>query len=184
MVTAVNLERKINSGIKNIQLIVELVGLAGTGKTTLSEAISQRNEHFVFGQYFQFKKIGHFPLFVRQIPFLLQLIVYCSRRERWLTWDEIKGIVYLSDGKRIINQRITRKNTIVLLDQGPIFQLATLNAFGPECLKNQRFESWWQKMYRHWASILDIVIWLDAPDNVLKERIDNRGKKHFGGKIW
>ena len=70
------------------------------------------------------------------------------------------------------------KGTMILLDHGPVFKLAKLNAFGPESLKNKRFEMWWQSMFEQWAFTLDMVIWLEAPDTILKERINTREQRH------
>lgn len=161
------------------QLIVEIVGLAGTGKTTLSHALSQRNRHILICPELQLKRIDHIPLFVSHFPTLLLLYLGSYHLNRRLTWGETKAFVYLNRGEHIINQQITSNGTIILLDQGPIFKLATLNAFGPDNLMTQRFETWWQKMYKQWSSILDIIILLNAPDNVLKERINNREKRHM-----
>lgn len=168
-----------NQPNNNNQLFVEIVGLAGTGKTSLSQALSKQNEQIHIGQDLQLRKIEHFPIFISQIPALLSLYLKSYRLNRRLTWNETKAIVYLNGGEYLINQLISRNGTIILLDQGPIFQLVTLNAFGPDSLKTQGFEHWWKRMYQKWASFLDIVIWLDAPEHVLKERINNREKRHI-----
>jgi shikimate kinase len=174
------MEMHINNGISmKYHLLVELVGLAGTGKTTLSQALSQRNENILIGHDLQLRKIEQIPIFISHVPFMLPVVLRRSRLSRWLTWNEIKAIVYLYGGKHIFKQQTTRKGTIIILDQGPIFKLATLNAFGPESLKTQGFETWWHSMYKRWASSLDMVIWLDAPDTVLMERIYNREKRHI-----
>ena len=33
-------------------------------------------------------------------------------------------------------------------------------------------------MFKQWASTLDAVIWLDAPDSVLDQRINSRDQRH------
>jgi shikimate kinase len=33
-------------------------------------------------------------------------------------------------------------------------------------------------MFRQWASTVDIVIWLDAPDPILEQRINSRNQRH------
>ena len=37
---------------------------------------------------------------------------------------------------------------------------------------------WWQQTLTAWGSLLDVVVWLDASDAVLLERIDARDKEH------
>ena len=67
----------------------------------------------------------------------------------------------------------------VLLDHGPVFKLATLREFGPEKLSANGFETWWNNIFKQWASTLDMVVWLDAPDSVLEKRINSREQRHL-----
>ena len=158
--------------------MVELVGPAGAGKTTLSRVLSQRSERIVVGADIELRKVEHAPVFVRNAPLLLPLFLRPCRHSRWFTWDEIKAMVYLKGWHRVFRGQASREGAIVLLDHGPVFRLATLNAFGPDRLRNPAAESWWTDMFKHWAFILDMVIWLDAPDVVLEERINARNQRH------
>ena len=179
MVGAVKETLGNNGPRQKSQLIVELVGLAGTGKTSLAKALSQHNENYLISPDLQLRKIKHFFIFVGNIPFLLPLFLRYSSKDRLLTWEEIKAIVYLTNGAQIINQQTAGNGEFLLLDHGPIFKLAMLNAYGPESLKNKGSELWWQEMYKQWTCTLDIIIWLDAPDPILKERINSRQQKHL-----
>jgi thymidylate kinase len=78
-----------------------------------------------------------------------------------------------------LGRRASNNSSVTILDQGPIFMLAWLYEFGPESLKNKSVERWWDSMYKQWASTLDMVIWLDAPDTILVERIHARSKWHL-----
>lgn len=169
---------KSNSRRQKSPLIVELVGLAGAGKTTLSRALSQRDEKILVAADLELRKREHIPIFVGQAPFLLPVLLRRCRSSRWFTWDEIKAMVYLKAWLRVLRQPASKQGTVILLDHGPIFKLATLNAFGPERLKNQVFEQWWHSLFERWAFTLDIVIRLNAPDNVLVERINARNQRH------
>jgi len=159
-------------------LIVELVGPAGAGKTTLSRVLSQRDEKILTAAEIELRKIEHIPIFVANVPFLLSIIFSRSRSGRSFTWEELKYIVYLRGWSRLIRQQALNNGTVILLDHGPVFKLATLNAFGPERLKSKGFEDWWRNMLYQWAYTLDMVIWLDAPDTILMERINNRDQRH------
>ena len=44
-------------------LIVELVGLAGSGKTTLSRALNHESEKIRIGSEIELRKIKHIPVF-------------------------------------------------------------------------------------------------------------------------
>ncbi|MGH7792928.1 MAG: AAA family ATPase, partial [Thermodesulfobacteriota bacterium] len=159
-------------------LIVELVGLAGAGKTTLSRALSRRDEKIRVAADLQLRKREHIPIFVGQFPFVLSLFLRQCRSDRWFTWDEMKAMVYLKRWPRVLRQQAMHGDTTILLDHGPIFKLATLNAFGPERLKTLAFEHWWHSVFEQWASTLDIVVWLNAPDKILVERINGRNQRH------
>ena len=159
-------------------LIVELVGLAGTGKTTLARALSQRDDRICVSADLALLKKKHIPIFIRTIPSLWPLLLGRDRSSRWFTWDEIKAMVYLKGWPRVLRRQALDNGTLVLLDHGPVFKLATLNAFGPERLKSQGFERWWQAMFQQWAFTLDVLIWLDAPETILVERINRRDQRH------
>jgi thymidylate kinase len=40
------------------------------------------------------------------------------------------------------------------------------------------FRRWWLETAVAWGLLLDTVVWLDAPDDVLIERIRERGRSH------
>ncbi len=159
-------------------LIVELVGLAGAGKTTLSRTLSQRDEKIRVAADLKLRNKEHLLLFAGHIPSLLPLFLRHSQPSRWFTWDEIKAMVYLKAWPRVLRQEASNGETLILLDHGPVFKLATLDAFGPKRVKNQGFDQWWHSMFVQWTSTLDMVIWLNAPSRILVERINTRNQRH------
>jgi thymidylate kinase len=159
-------------------LIIELVGLAGAGKTTLLHALNRRNEEIKMGAEIEFRKLGHLPVFVRNAPLLLPTILQPGQHDRWFTWEEIKYLVYLKGWPHVLEQQAAQGGTAILLDHGPVFKMATLHAFGPDYLRTERSEAWWNPIFRQWASTLDMVIWLDAPDPILEKRINSRSQRH------
>ncbi len=56
--------------------------------------------------------------------------------------------------------------------------MAMLHGFGPPRLKSQSFDKWWNQALTRWASVVDVAIWLNAPDETLIERIQTRNKEH------
>jgi shikimate kinase len=159
-------------------LIIELVGLAGAGKTTLLHALSRRNEEIQVGAEIELRKLRHVPVFVRNAVPLLPLILHPGQRGRWFTWEEIKYLVYLKAWPHVLEQQAVHGGAAILLDHGPVFKLATLDGFGPDYLKTERSEAWWNDMFKQWASTLDMVIWLNAPDPILEKRINSRSQRH------
>jgi thymidylate kinase len=159
-------------------LIIELIGPAGAGKTTLSRALKRRSEKIQIGAEIELRKIKYMPVFVRNALLLLPIILYRWHYSRWFTWEEIKYLIYLRGWPRVLKQQAAQGGDAILLDHGPVFKLATLNGFGPVRLQTKGFGSWWNDMFRQWASIVDIVIWLDAPDPILEKRINSRNQRH------
>lgn len=159
-------------------LIIEVVGLAGAGKTTLLHALSRRSEEIKIGAEIELRKLRHVPVFVRNAPPLLPIILHPGQHGRGFTWEELKYLVYLKAWPQVLKQQAARGGAAILLDHGPVFKMATLDAFGPDYLKTERNEAWWNPMFRQWASTLDMVIWLDAPDLILEKRINSRSQRH------
>ena len=160
-------------------LIMELVGPAGAGKTTLSRTLSHRSSAIQIGSEIELRKFKYIPIFltiaISLLPFFLLQFLHGQK----FSWDEIKYLVYLKGWSEVLKQEARRKDAAVLLDHGPVFKLATLHEFGPEKLRSARFEEWWDAMFKQWASTLDIVVWLDAPDSVLENRINSRDQRHL-----
>lgn len=179
MVETLTLASKQNKALS--QVVVELVGLAGAGKTTLSKALIQQDERIQISGDLKLRKVGHLSVFLKQFPFVLPLLLSRGPASRMFTWDEIKSLVYLRawpDVLRRANAMHAQHAQVILLDQGPIFKLATLHAFGPEKLKARDSELWWQRMFEKWAGTLDLAIWLNAPADILVKRINTRQKRH------
>lgn len=160
------------------QLIAEVAGLAGAGKTTLIQALRQRDSKLLIGAELELRKKGSLPVFIRISPYMLPVLFHRCQSSRWFTWEEIKYMVYLQGWPHVLRRQANTSRKSVLLDHGAIFKLATLNEFGPVRLKDQHYESWWHRMYMQWAHTLDMVIWLEAPESILVERINRRDQKH------
>jgi len=158
--------------------IVELAGLAGSGKTTVAKALNRQDERILIAADIGLRKKEHFQVFIADLPGLLPELFRTNKAGRRFTWDEIKALVYLSQWPDLLSKQVTNDVTIILLDHGPVFKLATLHAFGPQRLASPNSERWWQNLFKKWASTLDAVIWLDAPIPVLAQRINVRNQKH------
>ena len=159
-------------------LIIELVGPAGAGKTTLSRVLTHRNPMIQIGSDIELRKTRYIPLILRNTVALLPIFLKSIRDSRPFTWEEMKYLIYLAGWPAVLRQEAADGATAILLDHGPVFKLATLKEFGPGTLKTDQFANWWDRMFKQWASTLDMVIWLDAPDAILDERINSRDQRH------
>lgn len=165
--------------MKKLPRIVEIIGLAGTGKSTLSNALYQQNNKFLASERLGSKETKHRLFYIEQTFLLLPTILRQPRNGSWFTRADIKKMVYLNGWHRVLEQQGAKNNAIIVADQGPIFKLATLYEFGPKTLKDQRFNHWWDQRFRQWASTIDMVVWLDASDEILVERIISRDTWHM-----
>ena len=67
---------------------------------------------------------------------------------------------------------------MTILDQGVLFALARLEHGKANVSTTDRYRAWAARQVDRWAGVLDAVIWLDAPDDVLQQRIDCREQAH------
>jgi hypothetical protein len=95
-----------------------------------------------------------------------------------MSWAEFKLMVYVTRWRSVLRRETRRNGSITVLDQGPIYALVRLKAEGKPFTTTPAFARWWDAMLRRWARELDVVIWLDAPDEVLRARIDGRPQLH------
>ena len=165
--------------MKKLPLIVEIIGLAGTGKSTLSNALYGQSEKILASERLGVKKAKHRFFFIKQGFLLLPTFFRHPRNGRWFTSEEIKKMVYLKGWHSVLKRQGSNNNAIIVVDQGPIFKLATLYGFGPEKLKDQSLNNWWDQLFKQWASTIDMVVWLDGPDDILIERIISRDSSHL-----
>jgi len=167
---------------KNPPRIVELVGLAGAGKTTLAQALRQCNKRIWIGEHPYFRKLDQFPFFAWNTALMLSTFtrLYSNNHHgRWLYPREMVGMVILNGWYRVLRRQTFISNKIYVLDKGPLMILAQLRIFGPNCINNnESAEKWWYYIYKQWASTLDLIIWLDATDAILLDRVRKRRKWH------
>lgn len=155
--------------------IVELAGPAGAGKTTLAAAVGQVDPELAMGI-----PLGPVERRLAHAAATLRVLPACLRNpgeRRWFTADEIRAMGYLDAWHRHA-VRTAGEGPVVVLDHGPVFRLAQLAEFGPPATDAPAFRRWWEESVRRWARLLDAVVVLDAPDDVLTYRIRSREQQH------
>jgi energy-coupling factor transporter ATP-binding protein EcfA2 len=157
---------------------IELVGPAGAGKSTLARVLCQRHRRIRIGTEIAFRKVHQLPILIGSIPLVLSSFYNGVIGGPNWTWDEMKFLVYLEKWKRVLEQQAKSHSGTILLDHGPVFKLATLHAFGPDWLRSAAADAWWRNLFQEWAELLDLIVWLDAPDALLETRINARNQKH------
>jgi hypothetical protein len=94
-----------------------------------------------------------------------------------MSWPEFKLLVYVTRWPRSLG-RSTAPGTVLLFDQGPLYALVRLTAEEKPFVTRRAFGRWREEMLGSWASELTALIFLDAPDAVLWDRINERSQGH------
>jgi thymidylate kinase len=153
-----------------------LVGLAGAGKTTLAEALTRRDPSMRPGPSIQ--RSRHLYRLVTSgillVPSMLRL--YAMQR-LWLPFES-REMICLDTLHQLVTRESFRGAKMLVLDQGPVYALTYLHWRGHHAIKSRCFKRWWHRSFTKWAITLDAIVWLDAPDSVLIQRIREREKPH------
>jgi shikimate kinase len=152
-------------------VVAEIVGPAGAGKSTLASALRRRSGDDVRAGLGVWGLPASLLLStaVRSLPQLLGL----WRVRGAVGWHEATLYVRLNALGRLLGRESSRACKFLLLDEGTVFALAKLHAFG-----GAGDEGRLGSLVERTASKLDAVVWLDAPDEVLAQRIRGREKPH------
>lgn len=158
---------------------VEIIGPAGAGKTTLYRALGCHIESVRLENFPDVRKWSDAPFFISNgiqlIPGLLRL---SQPKSRQLTRREFAWMSILHGWPALLSRESKNGNRVTVLDQGPIYLLAEVWLFGPEYLRQNSADGLWQDFYNRWATTLDMVVFLDAANDILLERIRNRSQEH------
>ena len=155
--------------------VIELVGPAGAGKTTLLGALAAGPERIVPAPDTSWWG------YLRALPKDARLWAPDALRGRPPSWETLRSMVYLRDWHATLSREKRDhpdRLTLHVLDHGPIFRLVKLGQFDPRAPRGPAFTAWLEAWLQAWRSILDLVIWVDAPDEVLHERIQHRDQQH------
>lgn len=158
-------ERKILSEVwTNLQSkkTYELVGLAGSGKSTVSSLLYTKHNAFNPSV-----KKGDFSLIFLKYFFSSIFILLKTKQIMYLT----TFVFYKHYLQKIRNAEFIDKN-VLFFDQGPIFMATILSMEVPK-LKSLLLEE-----LKEISPFFERVIYLEAPNDVLISRIESRKQEH------
>jgi thymidylate kinase len=153
-------------------LVVELVGPAGAGKSSLLLALGAGDRKLRAG--LRVPRQRHLATALTLTPTFLAL----HRPYRGLLWKEMKRITYLGSLYELLQERSGANAGTVLLDEGAVYMLARLEVLGAERTHSAAYARWWHGAIEAWSRTLDLIVWLDAPDPVLRDRLRRRAQSH------
>jgi cytidylate kinase len=152
--------------------VVELAGPAGAGKTTLARSWHEADPATSIGL-----SAGHLRM-ARGLALAAPPLVgaWLSAPRPFWSRDDLRGLAYLTAWQGQLESR--RAPGVTVLDHGPVFRLTALAVYGPPMVQTRAFCRHWRRLAGQWGRLLDVVVWLDAPDDVLLARIGGREQEH------
>jgi thymidylate kinase len=159
---------------RNRAVVVELVGPAGAGKTTLAQGVSAVDPSVRAG--LSLWGLPRPKLLEAALPLVPTFLASAFLPSRRLQWGEMAQMIRLGALRRVVRDE-ARKHRVILLDEGPVFALSWLDVFFAR--NGDRAVSWRRRAIADWASLLDVVVFIDASDSTLAQRIRTRDKNHM-----
>jgi thymidylate kinase len=169
-------ELRVEETASERPLIVELVGPAGAGKTTVLRAVGRRDRSIRAGLHID--RFRFLPMMARQ-GLTLAPAGFELMRQSPRSW--LSGMVHLlrlSTLAPVLGRVASPAYRAIMLDEGPVFSLTRLSVFHSGVHRDGRLAREWLTALKHWAEVLTAVFWLDAPNPVLLDRIRSRLKDH------
>ena len=153
-------------------VILEVIGPAGAGKSSLCLLLARRERTTR-------TSIWETPQSRLTLDSLCTLptLAVLSMHTGALPWAEFKHVVRVRNLRRRLH-RMPGSFRLVVLDEGPVFTVTWLLVSGHRRIREGRLEDWWRRRLFEWASDLDLVVALDAADELLAQRIRSRPKAH------
>lgn len=155
-------------------VVVELVGPAGAGKTTLAKGVTAVDATVRSGL-----SLWGLPRrqLVRSAVALAPTILGAGINRTPLRAGEMAQMIRLGALRRVVEEEATR-HRVIILDEGPVFALSWLDVFFRR--NGERVPaSWRRRVVAEWSKLLDVVVFIDASDITLANRIRTRDKEHM-----
>jgi broad-specificity NMP kinase len=150
--------------------VVELLGLPGVGKTSVVSALESSGGVASMSRYRSVSNVVAYSMAALR----LAPVLVAGRREGAMRGDGNK-LVRLESSRAIVRTRGRGRRAFVF-DQGPLFLVRQLERH--EATLSPSIDAKRSALAKAWARALDLVVVLDASDEVLLRRIRARGKTH------
>ena len=155
-------------------VVVELVGPAGAGKTTLAQGVTAVDATVRSG--LSLWGLPRKRLF-RSAMALLPTVIGATINRTPLRAGEMAQMIRLGALRSVVEDEASR-HRVIILDEGPVFALSWLEVFFSR--NGDRVpNSWRRRVVAEWATLLDVVVFIDASDLTLADRIRTREKPHM-----
>lgn len=172
VVTAPNQQTPPVPSRVSLSKIVELVGPAGVGKSTLTKALC---DHCACAREgLEPDRLASVASFSAQMTRLVPAYLGNCLGSHWLSRNEMRCIYLLGAWSLRANAPSDSSPRLSVMDHGPIFRLTYLKVFGSRLSKTRRFQCWWEQMLSSWSQKLTRIVCLEADNDELIERVRSR----------
>lgn len=150
--------------------VVELVGPPGAGKTTVLEEMLARGDRVEPKP--ALRKLHYTGVVAAGIATAARTVARHRALGRGVKLDHVLVIAYVEAAARLLQRGHLADANTIAFDQGPLYFVSRPS------LLDDRLARWREAVFDTWACLLDVVVWLDAPDQILTERINSRPAWH------
>ena len=154
--------------------VVEIVGVAGVGKSTVTRALAGTTDLHTVSRYRSRRNV---PAYLASAARLAPTLMRVSVTDLG-SWRGCNKMVRLRASLAAVGGHERHGCGGVVFDQGPLFLLSAIDGDRRRGRASAAFSRWREGQLRRARGVLDVVVMLDAPDEVLLERIRGRGKDH------
>jgi thymidylate kinase len=161
--------------MNNHPRIIEIVGLAGTGKSTLVRALQKRNEQI---KIFPLPKTWFYGSLTKRAPLWLPIWFQSRGSARGFTREELISLGCIDTWLPFIQRKISTNQDIAIMEPGSVYWLTKLQGFGWKSTGQSRYQCWLQNKFEQWSAAVDVMIWLDAPEELCLKRVLGREQWH------
>lgn len=146
-------------------VVVELVGPAGAGKSTLAKGVSAVDRSVRSGL-----SLWGLPRrrLIRSALALLPTMIGAGFKRARLRAGELAQLIRLDALHHVVVQEASQ-HRVIILDEGPIFALSWLDVFFARTGARAP-AAWRQRVITDWATLLDVVVFIDPSDIVAASR--------------
>ena len=159
-------------------VVVEVVGPAAAGKTTLIRALCASDPRM--RSSIPVSRARSAAVMAARAASYVPAWLGGRPRGRWFTWRELKSLTFVDEWYRRRAMRGDRD--VTFLDHGPLYRLAALREFGPAMVRTPRFARWSTAAEARWRDAVGLIVWLDAPNDLLLERAGVRGHWYLSAR--
>lgn len=157
-------------------MALEIMGPPGSGKSALMEALQASGPHIVPVSIY-WRRPENLFAGVRS-ALSIAPVVFDRESRKTLTVKHVVWMIRLEAALPILDRRRVTPPAVIAFDQGPVYTMVRLHEVALGAAEGSRLRLWWERKLDEWAGIFQLLVLLDAPNEVLIDRIRKRSKAH------